>query len=52
MKDTSGMLPKSVAFCLRRICDLDEKLERHSAKYQNYLSARDYKPGEKTIFTH
>ena len=52
MKDTSEMHPKSVAFCLRRICNLDEKLERDSAKYQNYFSARDYNPGEKTIFRH
>ena len=45
-------IPKSVAFCLRRICDSDEKFERRSAGYQNYLNARDYKPGKKTISRH
>ena len=30
----------------RRICNSDEKFEKHSAEYQNYLIARDYKPGK------
>ena len=38
-------IPKGVALCLRRICDSDEKFEKHSAEYQNYLIARDYKAG-------
>ena len=25
-----------VALCLRRICDSDEKFEKHSAEYQNH----------------
>ena len=51
-KNNIENIPKSVAFCLRRICDSDEKFERRSAEYQNYLNARDYNPGEKTIFRH
>ena len=39
-------IPKGVALRLRRICDSDEKFEKHSAEYQNYLIARDYKPGK------
>ena len=47
-------IPKGVALHLRRICDFDKKFEKHSAEYQNYLIARDYKPGKvkKTIFRH
>ena len=39
-------IPKGAALCLRRICDSDEKFEKHNAEYQNYLIARDYKPGK------
>ena len=35
-----------VSLRLKRICDSDEKFEKHSAEYQNYLIARDYKPGK------
>ena len=47
-------VPKGVALHLRRICDFDKKFEKRSAEYQNYLIARDYKPGKvkKTIFRH
>ena len=47
-------IAEGVALRLRRICDSDEKFEKHSEKYQNYLIARDYKPGKvkKTIFRH
>ena len=38
--------PKGIALRLRRICDSDEKFEKHSAEYQNYLIARDYKAGK------
>ena len=34
-------IPKGVALRLRRICDSDEKFEKHSAEYQNYLVARE-----------
>ena len=34
---------KGVALHLRRICYSKEKFEKHSAEYQNYLIARDYK---------
>ena len=37
---------KGVALRLGRICRSDEKFEKHSAGYQNYLIARDYKPGK------
>ena len=50
----SGCIPKSkiesiskgVGLCLKRVCDSDEKFEKHSAEYQNYLIARDCKPGK------
>ena len=45
-KNNIENIPKSVALRLRRICDSDEKFERHCAEYQNYLIARDYKPGK------
>ena len=32
---------KGVALCLRKISHSDEKLKKHSAEYQNYLTARD-----------
>ena len=35
-------IPKGVDLHLRRICNSDEKFEKHSAEYQNYLIARDY----------
>ena len=45
-KNNIENIPKGVALRLRRICDSDEKFEKHSAEYQNYLTARDYKPGK------
>ena len=53
-KNNLESIPKGVALRLRRICDSDEKFEKHSAEYQNYLIARDCKPGKvkKTIFRH
>ena len=39
-------IPKGVALRLWRICDSDEKFEKHSAEYQNYLISRDCKPGK------
>ena len=45
-KNNIENIPKGVALRLRRICDSDEKFEKHSAEYQNYLIARDYKPGK------
>ena len=41
-KNNIENIPKGVALRLRRICDSDEKFEKHSAEYQNYLIARDY----------
>ena len=41
-KDTN-----SFRYFLRRICDFDEKFEKYSAEYQNYLTTKDYKPGKK-----
>ena len=32
--------PEAVALRLRRICDSDEKFEKHSAEYQNCLIGR------------
>ena len=37
---------KDVIWRLRRICDSDEKLEKHSAEHQNYFIARDYMSGK------
>ena len=58
-KNNLENIPKSVALevrRIRRICNSDEKFEKHSAKYQNYLIARDYKPAKtkknKTIFRY
>ena len=45
-KNNLESIPKGVALRRRRICDSDEKFEKHSAEYQNYLIARDYKPGK------
>ena len=44
-KDNIQNFPKGVVLQLSWICDPDEKLEKHSAEYQNYFIARDYKPG-------
>ena len=41
MKTSQG-----AALRLRRICYSVEKFEKDSAEYQNYLIARDYKPGK------
>ena len=46
-KNNIENIPKGVALRLRRICYSEEKFEKHSAEYQNYLIARDYKPGKK-----
>ena len=40
-KHNTENIPKGAALCLRRICDSDEKFEKHSTEYQNYLIARD-----------
>ena len=45
-KNNIENIPKGVALRLSRICDSDEKFEKHSVEYQNYLTARDYKPGK------
>ena len=48
-KNNLENIPKSVALevrRIRRICNSDEKFEKHSAEYQNYLIARDYKPAK------
>ena len=48
-KNNLENIPKSVALevrRIRRICNSDEKFEKHSAEYQNYLIARDCKPGK------
>ena len=45
-KNNIENIPKGVALRLRRIQDSDEKFEKHSAKYQGYLIARDYKLGK------
>ena len=45
-KNNIKNIPKGVALRLRRICNSDEKFGKHSAEYQNYLIARDYKPGK------
>ena len=37
-------IPKGVALRLRRICDSDRKLEKHSKECQGYFVATDYKP--------
>ena len=34
---------KSIVLRLRRICYSDEKFDRRSSEYQNYLITRDYK---------
>ena len=45
-KNNIENIPKGVALRLRRICYSEEKFEKHSTEYQNYLIARDYKPGK------
>ena len=45
-KNNMENIPEGVALRLRRICDSDEKFEKHSVEYQNYLIARDYKTGK------
>ena len=37
-------IPKGLALLLRRVCDSDNKFEKHSKEYQNYFIAKDYKP--------
>ena len=37
-------IPEVIALRLRRICDSDEKYEKRSNEYQNYLIARNYSP--------
>ena len=37
-------IPNGVALRIRRICNSDEKFEKHNAEYQNYVIARDYRP--------
>ena len=37
-------IPKGIALRLRRICDDDDKFDKRSLEYQNYLIARDHKP--------
>ena len=44
-KNNIENIPKGVPLRLRRICNSDEKLEKHSAEYENYLIARGCKPG-------
>ena len=36
LKNNIESIPKGVVSCLRRICDSDEKFEKHIAEYQNY----------------
>ena len=36
LKNNIESIPKGVVLCLRRICDSDEKFEKHIAEYQNY----------------
>ena len=45
-KNNIENIPKGVALQLRRICDSDEKFEKHTAEYQNYLIAKNYNPGK------
>ena len=44
-KNNIENIPKCVALRLTRTGDSDENFEKYSAEYQNYLVARDYKPG-------
>ena len=37
-------IPEGIALTLRRICESDEKYEKRSNEYQNYLIARNYSP--------
>ena len=45
-KNNTKSIPKGVALGLGRISDSDQKFEKHSAEYQNYLITWDYKPGK------
>ena len=45
-KNNVENIPKDVALRLRKICDSDKKFEKRSAEYENYLIARDCKPGK------
>ena len=43
---------KVLLYILERICDSNEKFEKHSAEYQNYFIARDYRSGKvKELFS-
>ena len=44
-KNNIENIPKGVVLRLGRICHYDEKFDKHSAEYQNYLIAGDYKRG-------
>ena len=37
-------IPEGIALSLRRICNSDEKYEKRSNEYQNYVIARNYFP--------
>ena len=43
-KSNTENIPKGVVLLLGRICDSDNKFEKHSKEYQNYFIARNYKP--------
>ena len=45
-KNNIEHIPKSLALHLRRICNSDEKFEKHGVEYQNYSITRDYMPGK------
>ena len=48
LKSNIENIPKGVALRLRKICDTDNKFEKHSKECQNYFIARDYKPRKVT----
>ena len=50
-KSNIEKIPKGVASRLRRICDSDNKFEKRSKEYQNYFTARDYKPRQVKQFS-
>ena len=46
-------IPRSMALCLRGICDTDEKFNSRSIEYKKYFITRDYKPSiVNKHFTH
>ena len=45
-KNNFESIPRGIALGVRSIHNSDEKFEKHSKEYQNYLISRGYQPGK------